>query len=211
MPRVSLMMMQQLLMMWLLILPWRQRNIRECRVSGPEPNLFKGPICPGSELTKPAWVIQEEQTTLGAQFWQFRFKPIETKTGAPIHALLPKQLVPILEEYLSEHRPNLLRGNYSDTLFLNRRGGPIDSIIMSQLVRELTFRYAGRQVTPHRFRDIVAYAWLLDHPDDYLRLSKLLWHRNINTTLRIYGARFNESSGVVAMESWLEERQKGKK
>jgi integrase len=74
------------------------------------------------------------------------------------------------------------------------------------MVSELTYRYAGRRTTPHRFRDIIAYTWLQEHPSDYLSLSKLLWHRNVNTTIQIYGARFNESSGVVAMESWLQER-----
>lgn len=204
---ISHLVMEELLMKWLDILPWRQRNLRECRVAGPEPNLFKGKIPPFSEITKPDWVVKEEQRNPSAQFWQFRFRPIETKTGIEIHSLLPKQLVPLLEEYLSEYRPYLLRGNHCDNLFLNRRGGPLDAGIMSQLVRELTLRYAGRQITPHRFRDIVAYAWLQDHPEDYLRLSKLLWHRNVNTTLRIYGARFNESSGVCAMEAWLEKRQ----
>jgi hypothetical protein len=40
-------------------------------------------------------------------------------------------------------------------------------------------------------------------------LSKLLWHRNINTTLKEYGSRFNESNGVAAMEAWLEQRSAG--
>jgi len=205
--KISHLMMEELLMNWLRILPWRQRNIRECRVSGSDPNLFKSTIPPFSELTKPDWVLIEEQRNPSAQFWQFRFRPIETKTSIEIHSLLPKQLVPLLEEYLSEHRPHLLCGNYCDNLFLNRRGGPMDSIIMSQIVRELTLRYAGRQITPHRFRDIIAYTWLHDHPEDFLRLSKLLWHRNVNTTIRIYGARFNESSGVCAMEAWIEQRE----
>jgi hypothetical protein len=208
---ISHLVMQELLMNWLRILPWRQRNIRECRVSGSDPNLFKSTIPPFSELTKPDWVLKEEQKNPSAQFWQFRFRSIETKTGIEIHSLLPKQLVPLLENYLSEHRPHLLRGNYCDNLFLNRRGGPMDSIAMSQIVRELTLRYAGRQITPHRFRDIIAYTWLKDHPEDFLRLSKLLWHRNVNTTIRIYGARFNESSGVCAMEAWLEDREKRSK
>lgn len=35
--------------------------------------------------------------------------------------------------------------------------------------------------------------------------SLILQGRGNNTTIRIYGSRFNESSGVCAMESWLEE------
>jgi hypothetical protein len=35
---------KELLIRWLITLPWRQRNIRECRIGGPVPNLFKGTI-----------------------------------------------------------------------------------------------------------------------------------------------------------------------
>jgi integrase len=176
------------------------------RVSGPEPNIFKNVISPFNEMKKPQWVLKEEKENPSARFWQFRFKSHETKNGSEVHALLPKQLVPLMENYLTEHRPSLLQGNYCDTLFVTRLGGAPSSRFMTDIVRELTIRYAGRQITPHRFRDIVAYAWLDAHPEDYLRLSKLLWHRNVSTTIQIYGARFNESNGVCAMEAWLDER-----
>ena len=78
--------------------------------------------------------------------------------------------------------------------------------VMTSMVSSLTMRYCGKRVTPHPFRDIVAFAWLKAHPEDYLNLSKMLWHRRIQTTIGIYGGRFNESSGVCAMEAWLTER-----
>jgi integrase len=78
---------------------------------------------------------------------------------------------------------------------------------MGETVCALTLRHAGRRVSPHPFRDIVAYTWLKEHPKDFLTLSKMLWHSNINTTLQIYGSRFNESSGVCATESWLDGRE----
>ena len=65
----------------------------------------------------------------------------------------------------------------------------------------------GTVLSPHLFRDVVAYTWLKEHPKDFLTLSKMLWHSNINTTIKTYGSRFNESSGVSAMESWLDERE----
>jgi integrase len=77
---------------------------------------------------------------------------------------------------------------------------------MTMLVGDLTTRHGGRRVTPHPFRDIVAYTWLKSHPKDYLTLSKMLWHTDINTTIKTYGSRFNESSGVTAMETWQDER-----
>ena len=81
----------------------------------------------------------------------------------------------------------------------------------NKLVSHLTLRYGGRRVTPHLHRDIVAFTWLKAHRGDYLTVSKMLWHSNIRTTLEKYGTRFNESSGVAAMDAWLEERQKGGK
>jgi integrase len=59
----------------------------------------------------------------------------------------------------------------------------------------------------HLFRDIFAVKWLEQNPEDYLTLSKLLWHRNIRTTLRIYGRNFDESYGVRRAEEWLEKRR----
>jgi integrase len=204
--RVAALAQQELLMKWLITLPWRQRNIRECRIAGLKPNLFKAVIPSISDVTKPAWAIEAQRKDPAATFWQFRFSPTETKTGIQVHSLLPKQLIPLLEEFLALHRPLLLRGNNSNTLFLNEEGGPMSERKLSPMVSELTLRYAGKRTTPHRYRDIVAYAWLHDHPTDFLSLSKLLWHRNINTTIAIYGSRFNESNGSVAMESWLDER-----
>jgi hypothetical protein len=179
--------MNELLMTWLPILPWRQRNIRECRISGPSPNLFKGPIPPLSEIDKPAWVEQELQRNPSAEFWQFRFSADETKTGVEPHSVLPKQLIKPLEEYLTEFRPHLIQGKDPGTLFLNRAG--------QQMRRE------------QLFRDIVAFGWLKSNPKDFLSLSKMLWHSDPAFTIRVYGFRFNESSGVCAMESWLDERE----
>jgi integrase/recombinase XerD len=116
-------------------------------------------------------------------------------------------LIGLLEEYLNDFRPQLLRNDDPGTLFVNCAGKQMTRNQLTQMVSELTLRHAGRRVTPHPFRDIVAYTWLKEHPKDYLTLSKQLWHSNINTTIQIYGSRFNESNGVSAMESWLEERE----
>jgi len=198
---------EELLIKWLLILPWRQRNIRECRIGGANPNVFKSKIPPFSFIDKPRWAIEEEARNPDAEFWQFRFSKEETKTRIAVHALLPRPLIGILEEYRSESRPTLLNGRNCDTLFVSSVGSVMDQEYVSNLVSDLTLRYGGRRVTPHLFRDIVAFAWLKTHPKDYLTLSKMLWHKNISTTIKYYGSRFNEASGCVAMESWIEERE----
>ncbi len=200
--------MHQLMMRWLLVLPWRQRNIRECRITGQRPNLFKGKIPPFSEIDKPSWVIEEEKRNPQAEFWQFEFSPEETKTKRRVQAVLPRTLIPMLEEYLRLYRPLLLTHTDPSTLFVNEEGGSRNVAQVGEVVCSLTLRYGGRRVTPHLIRDIVAFTWLKHHPKDYLTLSKILWHTQINTTINTYGSRFNESSGVCAMEEWLEGREK---
>ena len=112
-------------MKWLTALPWRQRNIRECRINGPAPNLFRGKIPSFSDIDRPDWVQQEEKRSPDAEFWQFHFTPDETKTEVDVHALLPRPLIGILEEYLGEYRPRLLHGPDPGTLFLNQEGKAI--------------------------------------------------------------------------------------
>ena len=197
----------ELLMLWLLILPWRQRNIRECRIGGQRPNVFKGSIPPFATITRPTWVSALERSSPDAEFWQIRFDADETKTKNEIHAFLPAELVPILEEYLAESREVLLKGRRDDgKLFLSNAGKGMQLSQLTSRVKNLALKHVGIGVTPHLYRDIVAFEWLSCHPKDYLTLSKILWHRNINTTLKIYGSQFNESTGVAMMDEWRTSR-----
>jgi integrase len=204
---VALLGMEELIMRWLITLPWRQLNLRECRISGPTPNLFKDKISPFSEIDEPDWVKQMELKNPEAQFWQFRFSVDETKTGIDVHSLLPRQLIEPLEEYLKEFRPHLLGNSDPGTLLINQAGNAMEANQIRRVVESLTLRFGGTRVTPHLFRDIVAFAWLKAHPKDFLSLSKMLWHSSPDLAIKTYGSRFNESSGVCAMESWLEERE----
>jgi site-specific recombinase XerD len=96
-------------------------------------------------------------------------------------------------------------GDYDPgTLFVKSNGSALTLQDVDNKVETLTARYRGVRVNPHHFRDIFAYAWLDKNPDDYLTLSKMLWHRNITTTLNKYGKRYNESSAVCKTETWLE-------
>jgi integrase len=209
--QIARLVMEELMISWLLLLPWRQRNLRECRVEGQSPNLFKAKIPVYSYVDKPTWVRQEEAANPNAEFWQFKFSREETKTGIAVHALIPRQLVGLLELYLAEYRP-LLKGNSDcNTLLVGSGANEMSIGDVTDAISDMTLRYGGRRVTPHLFRDIVAYAWLKSHSEDYLTLSKMLWHKNLATTINYYGSRFNESSGVTAMESWTEQCEARKK
>ena len=205
--QLALVVRNELMIRWLSVLLWRQRNIRECRIGGPLPNLYKGPVPTVTTIDMPDWAAEERQKNPSAAFWQFHFTEEETKTGCAIDALVPHQLIESLEEYLSQFRNDLVSQDDPGTLFLNEAGRPMSLNQVTKVVSENTLRYGGRRVTPHLFRDIVSRAWLKAHPKDYLTLSKLLWHANPNEVIKTYGSLFEESSGVCAMESWLEERE----
>jgi site-specific recombinase XerD len=116
-------------------------------------------------------------------------------------------LIQLLEEYLRDHRPVLV-GDREDpmTLFITHGGEAFSREQLGDLVKGLAAAHAGRPTTPHLFRDIVAFEWLTSHPEDYLTLSKVLWHRNIQTTIRKYGRRFDESTGAARMDDWRSAR-----
>lgn len=200
---VALSFRDELIIRWLLALPWRQRNLRECRIGGPNPNLFRASVSKTASITKPDWLVLAEQQKDVIEVWQVRFAPSETKTNHDVHFVLPIRLVPVLEEYLHVHRPALVGSKDPEVLFVNEVGNALDITMVRSIISRTALKYAGKIVTPHLFRDIFAYNWLELAPEDYLTLSKILWHRNINTTINIYGRRFNESTALCRMERLL--------
>ncbi len=204
---LAMLAMTELLIRWLLVLPWRQRNLRECRIGGMEPNLYKSKIDPFSRVDKPDWVRRQELENPCSEYWMIRFSANETKTGNEPEMFLPRKLIAPLEEYIEKYRPVLAGAKDPETLFINSKGNPLSALEVTQLISQSTLRYGGRRVTPHLFRNIFVYTWLKAYPKDFLTVSKALWHRNIQTTIRIYGSKFDESTAVCAIESWLDERE----
>jgi integrase len=145
---------------------------------------FKAAIPDSKAIAVPDWVKELQKTDPNVPVWQFRFSESETKMKNRIHAVVPRCLITLLEEYLTFRRQLIQRAD-PGTLFLTKKGTAYKQSSMGGLVSTLTMRYGKRRVSPHRFRDIVAYAWLEDHPEGYLMLSKILWHKNIQMTIRV--------------------------
>ena len=88
-------------------------------------------------------------------------------------------------------------------LFLKRCGAPFSRQEMTDIVGQLTLEHAGRRMTPHLFRDAFAYSYLASHPEDFLTLSKILFHESVKYTLSVYGQNFDESNGARRVDEWL--------
>jgi hypothetical protein len=108
--KLALLVHDELLISWLLTLVWRQRNIRECRIGH---NLFKAELPALINFDVPQWAREMLKKNPREEFWQFHFREDETKTHREVQSILPRRLVPLLEEYLAYHRPVLVKWGQS--------------------------------------------------------------------------------------------------
>ena len=137
----------------------RSKQVRDASIHGAAANVFMGQLN-ANVITVPEWAAEELRRDPTAEFWQVRFSHVETG-GSAIHALLPMDVVPLLEEYLSLHRPCLAGYKDSGRLFLNQRGGPLsaggarDSAI-SQAMDDLQKAASDAKATPDQLRTKVA-------------------------------------------------------
>ncbi|WP_405198528.1 site-specific tyrosine recombinase XerD [Christiangramia sp. LLG6405-1] len=85
--------------------------------------------------------------------------------------------------YKDEVRPHqAIKDEYSDTLFLNRRGRQLTRAMIFTIVRKLT-KEAGisKNVSPHTFRHSFA-THLLENGADLRAIQQMLGHESITTT-----------------------------
>jgi hypothetical protein len=204
------MMRDALLIQLLTTLPWRQLNIRQCKIMpfAQGGNLHKEPIPASSRMKCSSWAEEALRANPAERFWQFYFRAHETKAQYVARGPLPGQLVAPLEEYVARYRGVLL-GERPDprTLFFNRNGRPYNRKAIRRIVVDITMKYAKVRVKGQSIRDIWAVKWLEDHPGDDLTVMKTLWHRKIDTTLKC-GAGFDESHAAVRIEEWLDARNR---
>jgi integrase len=109
----------------------------------------------------------------------------EVKNGVPIEVALPASTVQLLDLYLKEHRPVLLKGQ-SDWLFPGRDGkAKSDQAIRANIVGAAK-RLCGLTITPHQFRHINAKLYLDAHPGAYGVVRLTLGHKSVETTTQFY-------------------------
>lgn len=141
--------------------------------------------------------------------WELYFTDEETKAGNTIQFHLPAELNAMVDEYLNIHRPILLRGHKSDWVFPNTGGVHICASTIQRIVKLNCLRFLDKAVTPHLIRDCVAYWWLKRNPKDYLTVSQLLGHKDINTTINLY-SHFDSELAATLYDQLLSDELKKK-
>jgi integrase len=134
--------------------------------------------------------------------WLITIPGGEVKNGEPIELPLPERSVRLLEIYRTRILP-LLGQTGSFFLFPGRDGAKAEVTLGSQIPR-LLLRELGVRLSPHQFRHLVGYIYLLRHPDGHEVVRRMLGHRDIRTTIKFY-AGMEMTEAARHYEAVLEE------
>ena len=71
-------------------------------------------------------------------------------------------------------------------MFVNPDGTPKTSQTLAWLIRRLSRKYAGIELSPHKFRHLAAKIVLDNSPGAFELVKQLLGHENLKTTANFY-------------------------
>jgi len=118
--------------------------------------------------------------------WILTFPADQMKQRRPYLAAFPADVVDLLEEYVTVHRPVLLGGKESPYLFVTSGGRPLRAPDVWDLISRAARRHLGMSINPHAFRHMGATGYIADNPGDYVTPMLLLGHASVETTLDVY-------------------------
>lgn len=132
--------------------------------------LGKNLIKPGG-LNTPYWLV---------------FPHYDVKNRVNLNFKFDQPLTDLIDEYVREFRPPLLRGSNSSWLFPGENGEPKNSLLFSKQITVRIQKAIGLRMTVHQFRHAAAAVYLKHHPGNYETVRQLLGHRDIQTTIKFY-------------------------
>jgi integrase len=115
----------------------------------------------------------------------FEIPAHEVKNKRPIEFDIPTHIAHMLIEYRDKIVPRII-GRKPDRLFVNPDGTPKTSQTLAWLIRRTCRKYAGVEVSPHKFRHLAAKVVLDDSPGAIELVKQLLGHENLKTTANFY-------------------------
>jgi integrase len=95
-------------------------------------------------------------------------------------------LTELIDEYVHEFRPALVRGSNAPWLFPGVAGKPKTANMFSTQITQRIQKATGIRITAHQFRHAAAAIYLKHKPGDYETVRRFLGHRNIQTTTSFY-------------------------
>jgi integrase len=95
-------------------------------------------------------------------------------------------LTGLIDEYVQEYRPCLLRGTNGDWLFPATNDGFKTPHFLGIQITERIQKATGLRITIHQFRHAAAAIYLKHHPGDYETVRRFLGHKSLKTTTNFY-------------------------
>jgi integrase len=136
-------------------------------------------------------------------FWLI-FPHYDVKNRVDLEFKFDEALTTLIDEYIHEFRPALVRGSNATWLFPGVAGKPKTANMFSTQITERIQKATGVRMTVHQFRHACAAIYLKHHPGDYETVKRLLGHRNIQTTINFYcgleTTQANEAFGKIIRE-----------
>jgi integrase len=114
------------------------------------------------------------------------FPHFDVKNRVDLEFELDEFVTAVIDEYVHDYRPILMRGRTEDWLFPSETGGFKDAHFLGIQVTERIQKVTGVRITLHQYRHAAAAVYLKEHPGDYETVRRFLGHRNIRTTINFY-------------------------
>ena len=122
---------------------------------------------------------------LNTPYWLV-FPDYDVKNRVDLNFRFDQSLTDLIDEYIREFRPVLLRGSNASWLFPGEAGNPKTKLQFGKQITVRIQKAIGVRITPHQFRHAAAAIYLKHRPGDYETVRRLLGHRDIQTTIRFY-------------------------
>ena len=133
-------------------------------------------------------------------FWLV-FPHYDVKNRVNLEFTFDEDLTGLIDEYIHDFRPTLLRHSNAAWLFPGVAGEPKTASMFSTQVTDRIQRATGLRMTVHQFRHACAAIYLKHRPGEYEVVRRLLGHRNIQTTINFYcgleTTQANEAFGKI--------------
>lgn len=147
----------------LTVAPVRASNLTAIRL---DENLIK----PGGPQS-PYWLV---------------FPNYDVKNRVDLDFPLDDYLTELIDEYVHDFRPDLVRGSNDNALFPGKTGGSKDAHLFGIQITDRIKKATGLRITIHQFRHAAAAIYLKHRPGEYETVRRLLGHRSIRTTTNFY-------------------------
>ena len=120
-----------------------------------------------------------------SNFW-LTFRKYDVKNRIPLQFKLDETVTAIIDEYVHDFRPALMRGSNADWLFPGESGEHKEKISFSTQIVDRVQKSTGLRITVHQFRHAAGALILKHRPGEYELVRRILGHKSVQTTINFY-------------------------